>query len=281
MEMITEAENKRRLLTHTTQVGLWMNRISQDEDEFWNYLITQGKFPLLSVGNAVAAQYCSPGATCLKTKDEWEAVHVKVTAPKRDVKIVIPDAEFVAESGEIKSGFGLKSMYDQTATDCPRMDEKAVDYRAVAYALLKYQMGAWEFMRTDDNTVLHGQTAYYDPYKFVIYIKNGTNYEDLMAPLLKEVVIADLQLCDNLTGKDAQLWAGAITLMICAYLRLPADRDVVMGDCTMEEVMVNLCGTSDLTIKERQKNLTAVQFPMRRIITGLNRFIAKYEDEKK
>lgn len=279
MEFITEEQNRQELMRHTTQVGIWINQIAQDDDAFTAFLITQGKFPMMSVGNAAAIQFACPEATMLKTAEEWEQAEYKVTAPKRDVKIVIPDRQYVKPTGEIVTGFGLKVLYDRTATDCPQVADEPVNYRAIAYALLTYQKGAWDFMRTAEEDALHGQLAYHNPYKFYIYVKDGSKYEELIPPLLKEVAVADLQLCENLKDRESQLWAAAITLMVCAHFRIPADRNTVMGQYTMEEVMEQICGGRELTIKERQQRLAAVQIPLRRIITGLERFVAKYNRE--
>ena len=94
-------------------------RVTQNIEEFKNYLDIQSKFDSYSVGNALLVTAQNPKATQLKDVEGWnnEKIYLKRNAQKI---IILEPYQYERDDGTEATGYNPKVLYDISETQSKR-----------------------------------------------------------------------------------------------------------------------------------------------------------------
>lgn len=120
-------------LYETTQQ--FLDRIPMEPETLPRYLQMQGRFPQLSVNNAILMAVQYPAATRYRTLADWQTDGVTVQSGQQPISILIPDGTYQRSNGSTGTKFAVQQVYDITQTDAVSKPEQA-DLRQTLHAML-------------------------------------------------------------------------------------------------------------------------------------------------
>lgn len=120
-------------LYETTQQ--FLDRIPMEPETLPRYLQMQGRFPQLSVNNAILMAVQYPAATRYRTLADWQTDGVTVKSGQQPISILIPDGTYQRSNGSTATKFAVQQVYDITQTDAVSKPEQA-DLRQTLHAML-------------------------------------------------------------------------------------------------------------------------------------------------
>lgn len=120
-------------LYETTQQ--FLDRIPMEPETLPRYLQMQGRFPQLSVNNAILMAVQYPVATRYRTLADWQTDGVAVQSGQQPTSILIPDGTYQRANGSTATKFAVQQVYDITQTDAVLKPEQA-DLRQTLHAML-------------------------------------------------------------------------------------------------------------------------------------------------
>ena len=115
--------------------------IMTDPEALEEYLIVQGRFDRLSVGNAILLYAQKPDASVLKTGEEWSKYHVSILKGEKGITLRRRDYTGKYMKGDdVKDGYEFKfyNVFDVTQTNCSPEKHKEPDIAALCDKFNKY-----------------------------------------------------------------------------------------------------------------------------------------------
>ena len=132
-EMNYQPDARCQALYETTQQ--FLDRIPMEPETLPRYLQMQGRFPQLSVNNAILMAVQYPAATRYRTLADWQTDGVTVQSGQQPTSILIPDGTYKRVNGSTATKFAVQQVYDITQTDAVSKPEQA-DLRQTLHAML-------------------------------------------------------------------------------------------------------------------------------------------------
>ena len=132
-EMNYQPDARCQSLYETTQQ--FLDRIPREPETLPRYLQMQGRFPQLSVNNAILMAVQYPTATRYHTLADWQTDGVTVQSGQQPISILIPDGTYQRANGSIGTKLAVQQVYDITQTDAVSKPEQA-DLRQTLHAML-------------------------------------------------------------------------------------------------------------------------------------------------
>lgn len=132
-EMNYQLDARCQALYETTQQ--FLDRIPMEPETLPSYLQMQGRFPQLSVNNAILVAVQYPAATRYRTLADWQTDGVAVQSGQQPISILIPDGTYQRSNGSTATKFAVQQVYDITQTDAVSKPEQA-DLRQTLHAML-------------------------------------------------------------------------------------------------------------------------------------------------
>ena len=126
-------DEQRQNLYETVQQ--FLDRIPMEPEILPRYLQMQGRFPQLSVNNAILIAVQYPAATRYRTLADWQTDGVTVQSGQQPISILIPDGTYQRANGSTATKFAVQQVYDITQTDAVSKPEQA-DLRQTLHAML-------------------------------------------------------------------------------------------------------------------------------------------------
>ena len=126
-------DEQRQALYETVQQ--FLDRIPMEPETLPRYLQMQGRFPQLSVNNAILVAVQYPAATRYRTLADWQTDGVTVHSGQQPISILIPDGTYQRSNGSTATKFAVQQVYDITQTDAVSKPEQA-DLRQTLHAML-------------------------------------------------------------------------------------------------------------------------------------------------
>ncbi|MBQ6661159.1 MAG: hypothetical protein IJM57_07040, partial [Lachnospiraceae bacterium] len=161
--------------------------ITQDPENFRDYLNVQARFDRYSVSNAILIAYQMHEATKLADFSTWKNAGVNIRKGESAITMLEPGSEYQREDGTTGFSVNVKKVFDITQTvDGEPIKPKIPEQRTAIKALIQSAPCGIEM----NNEATKNVTAFYSPDKDTIYIRQGMNGDDIFRALAQEIAVA-------------------------------------------------------------------------------------------
>ena len=185
--------------------------ITQDPENFRDYLNVQARFDRYSVSNAILIAYQMHEATKLADFNTWKNAGVNIRKGESAITMLEPGSEYQREDGTTGFSVNVKKVFDITQTvDGEPIKPKIPEQRTAIKALIQSAPCGIEM----NNEATKNVTAFYSPDKDTIYIRQGMNGDDIFRALAQEIAVAKFAAKD-MDRKDCGFYAYCVSYVLC------------------------------------------------------------------
>jgi len=155
-------------------------------EAFGQYLKVQGQFDRYTSNNAILVSAQMPGATQLRSYQDWKGNRVYVNPNPTKVLILEPGKQYQRNDGTIATSFNAKEVYDVSQTSA-RIKAEGMEQKPMR-ELLSALIGTspMEFQPIENFQV----PAYYDPSQKIIFVSTELEESQLFNSIAKEIATA-------------------------------------------------------------------------------------------
>ncbi|MEF9967310.1 MAG: ArdC-like ssDNA-binding domain-containing protein, partial [Longicatena sp.] len=205
---------KEKRETLNEKVSDMLEEVSNDPQQYMNFLDTVAKFEQYSITNSLLIMAQKPDATIIKDNSKWRENKCYVKKGEKAFQILEPGEAYQRSDGTSGINYNIKSMFDISQLSTPPImhQKEALNTEEVLSALTYKTPVKIDVVAQNEN----GENAYFSEHENTIHLSSNLNEADMLNGLTREMCYAEMREMYGTLDRDGFAFsAESATYLLC------------------------------------------------------------------